>query len=71
MNGIISQKRSGTNAASEEEIAEFDSQCKELGVETINVQVTDEEHELLSLTAHVPFVFSKFSMNILFFLKIK
>ena len=52
---FIVQKQSGEGTASFDEIEYFKNFCEETGTETFNVCVTDDEHEILSLDAIVPF----------------
>jgi len=54
----LTQKRTGVGAATTEEIQEFDDFCEENDMDQIKICVTDEEHELLSLDAFVPFIAS-------------
>ena len=56
---FIAQKRSGIGAVSAGEIADFNACCDENELEQLNVCVTDDEHELLSLDSTVPFIASK------------
>ena len=52
---FIAQKQSGEDSASEDEIQYFKNFCEKTGAETFNICVTDDEHEVLSLDAIVPF----------------
>ena len=56
---FIAQKRSGIGAALAGEIADFNNLCDENDLEQLNVCVTDDEHEVLSLDSNVPFISSE------------
>ena len=58
MTDINAIKLTGKDCASEIEVTEFNRKCKDKNLKIINFVVTDEEHEILSLTAKVSFVFS-------------
>ena len=56
---FITQKRTGEGSSTSKDMEEFDRYCHENEYEMMQFNVTDEEHELLSLDSKTPFLISK------------